>query len=396
VGFVIFEHVYHSYLVGAPCESHFMNIGFDAKRLFLNFTGLGNYSRFIVSALVDNFSEHRYYLFTPRQKPSPDTASFLNRTNIKTIEPGIAWPIKSLWRSAGFSFSREARQLDVFHGLSGELPHFLPRKVKRVVTVHDLIFLRYPEFYKAIDRVFYKRKLVHACSEADAIVAVSQQTASDLVSMLNVPREKIQVIYQGCHPQFSVAVSVESKEAVRRKYNLPREYFLNVSTIEERKNLLTLVEALALLDPPVRLPLVVVGKKTKYFGAVIVRVKQLKLEAFITFIDNMKFSDLPAVYQSAKVFIYPSVFEGFGIPIVEAIESNIPVVSSTGSCFSEAGGPAAIYVDPTDREALAKAIGEVSTDKATREKMVRDSKAYVGRFQSRKIADEMMALYSRL
>lgn len=373
-----------------------MNIGFDAKRLFLNHTGLGNYSRFIVESLITQFPENNYQLFTPRIKRTTDTEFFLNREQVSVFTPPRAMPLKSVWRTAGASFMKPVKELDIYHGLSAELPLFLPKKVKKIVTVHDLIFIRYPEYYSAANRFIYKAKLKAACTAADVVVAISQQTANDLFEFLNVPRDKVKVIYQGCHNQFRQRLSEESRRSVLLRHKLPKEYILNVGTIEPRKNLLALIRALALIPESERIPLVVVGKATPYFDLVMQEVKKLKLENWTRFIHNLPFPDLPAIYQGAQVFVYPSLFEGFGIPIVEAVESGVPVITSTGSCFSEAGGSDSVYVDPNSPEELATQLKRLNSDEALRSVMVSESQIFAEKFLPASIANDMMNCYRAL
>jgi len=169
-----------------------------------------------------------------------------------------------------------------------------------------------------------------------------------------------------------------------------------VGTIEPRKNLLALIQALALISEGQRVPLVVVGKATPYFDLVMLEVTKLKLENWVKFIHNLPFSDLPAIYQSARVFVYPSLFEGFGIPIVEAIESGVPVITSTGSCFSEAGGSDSVYVDPNSPEELATQLKRLTSDVALRSVMVSESKIFAEKFLPASIANDMMNCYRAL
>jgi glycosyltransferase involved in cell wall biosynthesis len=370
-----------------------MNVGFDAKRLFLNFTGLGNYSRFMVNALYDTHKENSYFLFTPKVKFTEDTQKYFGANGITIVTPSQFMLLKSLWRSTGLSFTEQARNLQIYHGLSQELPLFLPESVKKVVTIHDLIFLRFPNFYKPWDRFIYKQKMKSACHKADAIVAISAQTADDLDYYLKIPREKISVIYQGCQPQFKLRLPEGEVNFVRKKYGLPGEYMLNVGTIESRKNLAVLVDAMALIEKSSRLPLVVVGRKTEYVREIMDKIVAFKLQSEVMFIHNIDFLDLPAVYQGATVFVYPSLFEGFGIPILEALQSGLPVITSEGSCFHEAGGPATRYVNPVDPEALAHALLEVMEKDSVRAKMISDSTDYIKRFEADVIANEVMNLY---
>ncbi|MCS6973676.1 MAG: glycosyltransferase family 4 protein [Cyclobacteriaceae bacterium] len=371
-----------------------MVIGFDAKRLFQNFTGLGNYSRFVVNALQKSFPQHDYVLFTPKIVNRPDVQPFLNG-EYSVVMPTGAWrALPSLWRTAGLSFTEEVKRLNIYHGLSHELPHLLPARVKKVLTVHDLIFYRFPEYYNPVDVRIYKWKLKSACKRADRIIAISRQTADDISSFLKVPDHKISVVYQGCHEQFRLRKSDAEIEQVKRKYRLPKQYLLVVGTIEQRKNAMVTVQALARLPQSLQLPLVLIGRKTKYAHTVAEQAEKLGVSDLVLQLDQVAFSDLPALYQSAQVFLYPSVFEGFGIPIIEAIWSGVPVITSTGSCFSEAGGPYTLYVSPHDPGAWSDAIEKVLSDEDLRKEMVEGSLGHVQRFRPETIARELMRVYS--
>jgi glycosyltransferase involved in cell wall biosynthesis len=377
-----------------------MNVGFEAKRLFSNFTGLGNYSRFLVEALSSNYKDDSFFLYAPSVKKHPEVNEIISRENIEVISPkGIfSKPgFSAIWRSWALTCHSSVKELSVFHGLSQELPVGLPRRVKKVVTVHDLIFLRYPQFYKPIDVSIYKRKVKQACDAADCIIAISRQTAEDIQSILNLDfGAKIKIVYQGVHPNFERKRSEGELQGVAHKYKLPKRFILNVGTIEERKNLLTLVKALAIIPAKDRLPLIVIGRKTNYYALVDEQIKALKLEEYVTILSGVSFSDFPAIYQQATVFVYPSLFEGFGIPLVEAIQSGVPVITSTGSCFSEAGGPSTMYVHPENPEGLAEKISLVIHDPELRNVMKTAGLEYIEKFRPEVIARDMHKVYESL
>jgi glycosyltransferase involved in cell wall biosynthesis len=339
-----------------------MKIGFDAKRLFNNFTGLGNYSRFVVDTLLEAGTTDNYCLYTPKIKNRPETKRYLQDPHLKIITPP-SWmkpsPLAAIWRSTLLISAKEFSSLDVYHGLSHELPMGIPSHVKTIVTIHDLIFLRYPQFYSRFDVMMHHQKVKHACKVADRIVAVSEQTASDIIQFLKADPAKIKVIYQGCHRQFRHKHRPEEIAAVRKKYDLPERYILMLGSIESRKNAITLLKAFAMLPKDGRPGLVLVGKGTTYLDQVKSTIAALHIEKEVALIHHAAFSDLPAIYQGATVFAYPSLFEGFGIPIIEAIESGIPVLTSKGSCFAEAGGPHAWYADPHQPEEWASLLKEI-------------------------------------
>jgi glycosyltransferase involved in cell wall biosynthesis len=372
-----------------------VKIGFDAKRLFNNFTGLGNYSRFVVKALCDSFPGHEYVLYSPKVRPHPETDFFKQTKSIQIKTPqGIDSKLSSVWRSYSLGSIAGKDGVQLFHGLSNELPLTKPKGLKTIVTIHDVIFKRYPQFYNPIDRLIYEWKFKKACVLADEIVAVSNQTAQDVVNFLGADEKKINVIYQGCHPIFEQKVSAEQIDSVKKKYQLPENFILNVGTIESRKNALLLLEALYLMKE--KIPVVIVGRPTAYQETLNTYIEQNHLSKWVTFIHKASFQDLPLIYRAANLFVYPSLFEGFGIPIVEAISCGLPVITSRGSCFAEAGGRDCWYVDSKNAEELRTVIEEVlSNDENVIQRKER-SMQYIQRFQPKVIADELMNLYLKL
>ncbi|MDR1198243.1 MAG: glycosyltransferase family 4 protein [Prevotellaceae bacterium] len=370
-----------------------MRIGFDAKRAVQNNTGLGNYSRYVIEILSKYCPDNSYILFAPRKKANSRLKTILSRVNVSFIFPhGIFRRLSSLWRTFGMAGDIRKQNLAVYHGLSGELPVGIKKTgVKSIVTIHDLIFLRYPEYYKPIDRLIYRLKFKAACKKADKIIAVSECTKRDAVLFFGIPEEKIAVVYQGCHPAFSADVLEEKKKAVVEKYGLPSRFLLNVGSIEARKNLLLAVRALKNLPDDVHL--VAVGKSTPYQQEVERYAAKSGLSPRLHLLNSVVFDDLPAIYRLASIFIYPSFFEGFGIPVIEALSSSVPVIAATGSCLEEAGGSGSIYVNPNDETELSKRIAEILNSRELSEKMSEAGKEYVQRFSEKNIATEIMNIY---
>lgn len=370
-----------------------MRIGYDAKRAYHNRTGLGNYSRGLINGMLRMFPEENYVLFNTK----PSDLYQPQGESVQEVLPEGDWYKKfpALWRSFALGKLADRYQLDIYHGLSHELPiDSFSRNVKWVLTVHDLIFLRYPGYYKATDRFLYTFKLKRSCRRADRIVAISQQTKKDLVSFLSVPEEKISVIYQDCDAAFKQKVSDQHKSAVKMRYHLPDKYILQVGTIEERKNLLVSVKALKYTDPEVRL--VVVGRETPYLETVKKTIAALGLQQRVYFSHRVPFSDLPAIYQMAHIFLYPSRYEGFGIPVVEALHSQVPVIAATGSCLEEAGGPDSLYTDPDDEQGLAIQIRDVWHNRDLRAHMIREGRKHAERFHTDRLSNELRSLYTQL
>lgn len=193
---------------------------------------------------------------------------------------------------------------------------------------------------------------------------------------------------------FRNPISEEQKQAVRAAYNLPESFLLIVGAIEKRKNAKLIVEALhrTSLD----IPLVIVGKATDYIDEVRDAIQRYKMEKQILFLHNVSTVDLPALYAAAKVFVYPSVFEGFGIPVLEALNTGTPVITSLGSCFEETGGDAALYIDPYNVDELGDTIERVISDSALRQQMITEGKKHADNFTDEKIANQLMGIYKKL
>lgn len=369
-----------------------MKIGFDGKRATNNLTGLGNYSRSLISNLITFFPQNQYFVYSEKVKNIPQINDFLKSKSISLKKPLSK---HLFWRSYGIKKNIVGDDIDLFHGLSHELPLGINKlNIPSVVTVHDLIFIKFPQYFKPIDRFIYRLKCEYACKHATKIIAISERTKLDLIEIFNIDSKKIEVVYQSCDDAFKIPVSPEKKQTVAAKHNLPEHYVLSVGTIETRKNLLTIIKALPKVNDHYKL--VVVGKKTKYFQLVIEEIKALNLDNKVIFLDNVPFDDLPAIYQMATVFVYPSIYEGFGIPIIEALYSGVPVVAATGSCLEEAGGDHSLYVSPFDSEAFSKAINLLIDDGDFRKEVTSNGLSFVEKFETRSIANDLMKVYKDL
>lgn len=366
-----------------------MRIGYDAKRIFHNASGLGNYSRDLVRILATCYPKNRYHLYNPKKgklnrwKALPSTTEH---------QPKCLWRLlPTIWRQGPIVRQLKKNNIDLYHGLSGELPRGLD--IPSVVTVHDLIFYRYPELYTSIDVTIHKKKVNHAVKTASKVVAISEQTKADLVQFTAVSAEKVEVIYQGCHPVFKQTISREKLNAIAIKYKLPKKFVLCVGTLEERKNALSIAKALK----DTKHNMVFVGKVKAHGEKLKSFVKEHNMQDRVWFITHVGIEDLAGIYQNATLFCYPSFFEGFGIPIIEALYSSVPVITTTGGCFAEAGGPSSIYIDPTDKNELQKAVEILYAEPdELRKKRILDGLAYVQKFNDEGLAKQWHSLYKSL
>jgi glycosyltransferase involved in cell wall biosynthesis len=371
-----------------------MQIGFDAKRAFCNNTGLGVYSRNLLNALREYAPAHGYHLFTP------DTGTSLfpeaDRFPVHTPPKGVlgAW-----WRTWGVAGAAAKAGVRVFHGLSHELPFGLRKKgLASVVTMHDLIYLRYPEYFGAFDRRVYDVKFRSACAQADAVVAVSEQTKADLVAFFGLPPERVRVIYQANEPAFEQPDFGASERSFFSRYpTLPKDYLLYVGSIIPRKNLLGIVRALGrLANWGLRPALVVVGSGKTYLRDTLREAERLGVRQQLHLLGQVDRPAMPALYRGARFLAYPSFFEGFGIPIIEALACATPVLTSQGGCFPEAAGAGALYVPPDGTEEMAYAMRQLLEDEGLHRRLATQGLAHVQRFSREKAAGEWIEIYKLL
>ncbi|REC42695.1 glycosyltransferase family 4 protein [Chryseobacterium pennipullorum] len=364
-----------------------MKIAFDAKRFFHNTSGLGNYSRDLVR-ILSRYAPDNEYLLLNKNK-SERGKEILSYPNVQFIETSKG----NFSRQLKMGKDAQKHGADIFHGLSGELPlKWDSKPIKKVVTIHDLIFVRYPQYYSFFDRRIHFWKFKKAAEMADKIIAISEQTKRDIVQYLKIPESKIDVIYQGCHQAFKEQQSPEFMQAVKTQYTLPERFILNVGTIEDRKNLLSVVKAIC----GTAIPLVVVGRKTQYYKKIERFIKKNKMEKQVLFLEGVSMDELAAIYKLADIFVYPSFFEGFGIPVIEALFSRTVVVTSNTSCLPEAGGKDSVYIDPhndLDMKAKLIFIWDNESERRRREDKGFD---FVQKFNDEPIAKELMNFYQKI
>lgn len=369
-----------------------MRIGFDAKRAFFNNSGLGNYSRNTINMLANLYPNEEYFLYSPKlPEEIPDFAK--NKT---LISPKTKSRIgSSIWRSLLSSRQIKNDDIDIYHGLSNELPLNLHRKhIPSVVTIHDLIFMRYPELFKSTDVSIYNYKFKHACKNSDRVIAVSKQTKDDIIRYFKIPPSKIHVIYQDCNNIFHKKSSDEKKSEVIKKYALPNNYILNVGTIEKRKNAMLILKAMVLYN--IETPLVIVGKPTSYVNSLIAYAHKYKLKDKLILRYEVKNEDLPAIYQNASIFVYPSLFEGFGIPILEALNSGTPVITSNASSMPEVAGSNSTLIDPGTHEHLGKELFNLLNNHTKKQEMIEAGYKHALKFRPEVLAPQLMQLYKSI
>lgn len=332
-----------------------MQIGFDAKRLFTNKTGLGNYSRRLVQALVDHHPGVEIHLFTPGIDPAYRTFAGLGT---------VHKPLRKIpfWRQFGIARAIRASNVQVYHGLSAELPMRIPRGVKTVLTVHDVLFRRFPSFYKLPDRLIYHLKLKRAIRRADHIIAISEATRRDLENYYGVEPGRVEVIPVICR------FEVHRPKSIYESGKFPR-FILCISRFEKRKNHLNLLRAYALLPSYTRPKLVLIGAAGDTLDAVQTFILMNRLSNDVIIRPYASDEDLIHFYDTCELFVFPSLFEGFGMPVAEAMQRECVVCTSKDTSMAEITGPYGFLFDPNDPEDMARTMHAALQPEAKEEKL---------------------------
>lgn len=372
-----------------------MRIGYDAKRIVRNSTGLGSYARTLVNSLSAMDTVDQFLLYAPDPGSDDLRGQIEPRPNVSFRYPAHARFRfqRDAWRTRGIVGDLVRDNVTIYHGLSGELPQGIAKAgIPAVVTIHDLIFLRHPEYYKWVDAHIYKQKFYATLREASHVIAISECTKRDILHYSDYPEDKITVIYQGASRRFNTTDDLPTSCLLHGI----DQYVLQVGTIEERKNAMESVQALEYL--PRETHLVLVGRETAYTEQVLRYASMHALSNRLHILSGVSNDELARIYRHALCFVYPSRYEGFGIPIVEAILSGLPVVAATGSCLEEAGGPDSLYVSPDDPKGLAEAITQLDGERQAAMLTARISKErqYVRRFENADVAGQVLDLYKSI
>ncbi len=372
-----------------------MRITFDISPAVHHHAGLGRYAHELLDALIslDRANEYCAFYYSPRSRERPDAP--LDRLAARTIRLGAKpWRMSVLLAEFfGATLDRWLPRSDVFHATDHLLPPL--RHSGGVFTIHDLIFRFFPEYHLPLNRWYLSLMLPRFFNRADALIAVSQSTQRDVTRLMQVPQEKIAVIYEGVNPAFRPIDDATQLARVRAKYDLPARYILYFGTIEPRKNLVTLLDAYHfLLSRDDAAPEVVVaGRRGWLYQPVFQRVRELGIERRVHFTDWVEARDAPAVMSGASAFVYPSLYEGFGLPPLEAMACGVPVICSNASSLPEVVGEGGILFEPRDVGALAAALTRVLADPGLCAQLRERGLARARKFSWERAARETLAVY---
>ena len=373
-----------------------MRIAFDAKRIFNNQTGLGNYSRTLLDNLYRFFPTEDYLLYTPRLSSESNKYA----SQFKTVTANTRFT--HIWRSYSIRKDLERDGIDLYHGLSNEIPFWL-KNTKAVVTIHDVIFKVSPNTYPQLDRWMYEEKTRYACKYADKVIAISEHTKKDLIKFYGIAPERIEVIYQACQPIFYEEETIKEQLGpnfelfpdLQYLRDLPSEYLLYVGSIIERKNLLAVIKAIHQLAEKDRVPLVVVGNGRSYKNKIQAYIKRHQIQKWVIWLTEVRSTQaLKHLYEKAQLLIYPSFYEGFGLPVAEAMLCGTPVITSNVSSLPEAAGEHGVLLHPNDVDGMSTAIQEILTNSQKRELLGKQGRRdALERFDPKRLTEKMMEVY---
>jgi glycosyltransferase involved in cell wall biosynthesis len=371
-----------------------MSIYVDVSAAVHAKAGIGRYAGSLARALVAQ-APGRFTLFYNRTEGTQPPEG-LERVPARTIRVGYKPWRMAVWMGqlARVGFNRLVPDAELFHATEHLLPPL--RGVPTVLTVHDMIFKLFPEHQKPLNYWYLNMTMPLYCRRAGAILTVSKASKHDIVEHYKLAPERVTVIHEAASPELAPVAQAVVEEA-RRRYGLPESFLLHVGTIEPRKNLTRLIEALQRLrEGGLRIPLVLASAKGWLYDEFFRRLEELDVRDAVHFTGYVPTGDLPLLYNAATLVITPSVYEGFGLPVLEAMACGTPVVSSNSSSLPEIGGEATVYFDPYDVEAMASVIRDVWTDRELQVALRERGLAQAGRFSWERAARETLAVYERL
>jgi glycosyltransferase involved in cell wall biosynthesis len=375
-----------------------MRIVLDARYIARRQSGVGEYTQRLIGALAEIDGRNRYTCLVAADGPGLP----VRRANLRP------WPTRvsfedhlrgDLWLLVYLPLRLRARRTDVYHGPAVFLPH-VKLGYRTVVTIHDLVSFLFPETVPRKYSLYMRLMTRVAARSADRIIAVSEATKGDLQRTLRVPAGKIAVIHEAVGPEFGRPLRPETGAAVVRRYGLRPPYCLFVGNLEPRKNLPRLIEAFARFRRRTpgggahsRPQLALAGSRAWLHGGILRAVEAYGLADEVVFTGYVSPEDLPAVYAAASCFVFPSLYEGFGLPVLEAMAAGTPVVASRAGSIPEIAGDAAVLVDARDAGEMADAIGAVLTDGALRDRLIARGRQQAARFTWETAARQTLAVY---
>lgn len=355
-----------------------MRIGFDGNEANITHrVGIGSYAYSIFSHMVNHLGNDTLDVYL-KHKPLHDLPKESSKLRYEVIGP------KRFWTQIGLPLTlyTQKQKPDIFFTPSHYAPRFSPVPV--AIAVMDVSFLRFPETFAKKDLIQLTQWTNYSIKKASVVFTISEASKNDILSMYSLPDDRVVVTYPGLREIVSLQKEVNGKDMLDQKLGISKDYFLFVGTLQPRKNIERLIHAFSLLKKNNKIPsdvtLVIVGKKGWLYEDIIKAPEKYDVADSVRFLEFVKDEDLPQLYKHAIAFVLPSLYEGFGLPVLEAMNYGCPVITSNISSLPEAGGDAALYVDPEHVEDIAEKMESVYRDKALRLDMIEKGKKQVKKF----------------
>ena len=378
-----------------------MHIGINAQLLsnsqgYRN-SGVSRYIRYLVTELAKQPDKHTYTIFVNGQDIVQQLPSSSNITYVSAQWPEAKPAVRVVWEQLTLPSLIRQKQIQVLHSPVNVKPEFLPHSCASIVTLHDLAFVRFPNVLTRAKRMYHQTLTTHSLRHASMIITVSDSTKRDAHELIGIPNERIQTIYPCIDERFTNKRDEEQIRIFRQQHGLEEGFLLYLGTLEPRKNIPTLIDAYAQLrqKQAIRQKLVLAGGKGWLYDAIFTKVQQMGLETEVLFPGFVSDKDQVLWYQAANVFVYPSLYEGFGLPVAEALACGTPVVTSNVSSLPEAGTDLALCVDPSDTNCLADAMYQALTDRALQEKCQTLAPAVAQKYSARTMVEQTIEVYAQ-
>jgi glycosyltransferase involved in cell wall biosynthesis len=374
-----------------------MNIAIDATIIREEITGTGFYITNLINGLIkiDNFNN--YSIFGDEEYLKRHIK--IDKLNFKIIHKRFkSRVIRVLWEYFIFPFELKKLKIDILHSPNYITP-LLKFGFKIILTIHDLTFLLFPEKYPVIKRLLFSKMLPVFIKISDKIIAVSENTKKDILKFFDIPENKISVTYESYPDYYNHYINGAEAKDLLKKYGIKDRFILFVGMIEPRKNILSLLKAFVELDKELDLDLVVVGKRGWYYKEIekyIVDIEKLRLRNSIIFTGYVPEKELKYFYKLALIFVYPSLYEGFGLPPLQAMACGTPVITSDISSLPEVVGDAAVKINPDNLDDLVRSIKLVYEDQTFRNLLIKKGLGRAEIFNLEKIARNTLSIYKNI
>lgn len=378
-----------------------MRVGIDIRNIGKKRTGDETVFFNLVKNLAQIDGTNEYFLLTDILDGNvlagiKEKLGILDKKNFKVVS--LKSGNKFIWNLFTLAGYLEKNPVDVYH-TQYIVPFFVPKKIKIITHIHDVSFIAYPELISKIDIFFLKLLIPRSLRLADKIISVSEFTKQEIIKYYNTDPEKIEIVYNAANDNFSKDESPEKLEEVRKKYSLPKKFALYVGTMQPRKNIPMLINAFfGIKDKISGTKLVLVGNKNahNFDNNINKSISDNNIKSDVIFPGYIDQEDLAAIYKLAEVFVFPSLYEGFGIPILEAFASKLPVLASDIQIHNEIAGEAALYFNPGSLDDFSEKLYNSLADQNLREKLISSGSERINFFSWQRSAQEMLKIYEEL